>query len=275
VTLISYAGGDAVLLALFIGLSVLSVFAFQKVRDSVDWKAPLKALKSYAWELRRQDLIPICFLVVWLLTITLITSIFSIGVEGLLKNRYAIAGSVALYLLVARGITNINYKPAKVAVIGVVILLSVTPVVAPQASSEIWKHPQAREAIQFIDANAKSGDVVLLWPEFQGIPFFYYNNRSDITIRSIEFYAGNTLERNGRLGTAGIMSPEAKTQLLQSYVDGSDRVWLLDDYASSTGSIWIGGSTANFTLDFLNQSYARTNSQHFLGYDVYLYEKRA
>jgi hypothetical protein len=269
VTLISYAGGDAVLLALFIGLSVLSVFAFQKVRGSVDWKAPLKALKSYAWELRRQDLIPICFLVVWLLTITLITSIFSLGAVGVVRDKYAIAGSVALFLLVARGITNINYTPAKIAVIGVVILLSVTPVVAPpEARAEIWKHPQAREAIQFIDANAKSGDVVLLWPEYQGLPFVYYNNRTDITYRGIEFFAGNTVERNSRLGTAGIMSPEAKTQLLQSYVDGSDRVWLLDGWEST------GGSTANFTLDFLNQYYTRTDVQHLFGYDVYLYQKQ-
>jgi len=183
-TFVSYAG-DPVLLALFLGLSVLSVVAVQKVRGSMDWKAPLKALQNYSLELRRQDLLPVYFLVVWLLAVTLITSLIAVGVP-IGAEKYAIAGSVALYLLVAKGITNINYRPAKVAVIGVIILISVLNVpVTSEASSHIWISPQAREATQFIDANAKSGDVVLLWPEYQSLPFNYYNNRTDLAVNPI------------------------------------------------------------------------------------------
>ena len=50
----SYSG-KAVLLALFLLLSVLSLFAYQ-VRGAMDWKAPLKALESYSWEAPSPDL---------------------------------------------------------------------------------------------------------------------------------------------------------------------------------------------------------------------------
>ncbi|MGA7075219.1 MAG: glycosyltransferase family 39 protein, partial [Halobacteriota archaeon] len=123
-TFYSYSG-TAVLSVLFVGLSVLSLLAYQKARGSPDWKAPLKALQGYSWKLRRQDVAPVCFLVVWLLTIAAIPFIlarFSSVLPYL--ARYTIAASVALYLLVAKGIRNINYRPVKFAVIAVIVVLS-------------------------------------------------------------------------------------------------------------------------------------------------------
>ena len=83
-TFSSYSGaftsyfGKAVLLALFLLLSVLSLFAYQKVRGAMDWKAPLKALESYSWEVRFQDPTTVYFLVVWLLAIILIPFVISL-----------------------------------------------------------------------------------------------------------------------------------------------------------------------------------------------------
>src|SRR5665647_2784812 len=48
-TFSSYSG-TLLLLVLFLALSVLSLFGYQKIRGSMDWKAPLKALEGYAWE---------------------------------------------------------------------------------------------------------------------------------------------------------------------------------------------------------------------------------
>ena len=75
-SVISYPG-TMELSVLFLGLSILSLFAFQKVRGSPDWKAPLKVLQSYSWKIRRQDAAPVYFLAVWFLTVALIPLIVS------------------------------------------------------------------------------------------------------------------------------------------------------------------------------------------------------
>ena len=244
----------AVLSALFLGLSVFSLFAYQKVRGAMDWKAPLKSLESYSWEVRIQDLTPVYFLAVWLLAINLIPFVISLVSTPIYYFRYTIAASVALYLLVGKGIANINYKPTKLAVIGVVAALSVTSLPSYYFGVAAV---QSREATSLIDANAKSGDVVLIYPHWENLTFNYYNNRTDVAVKQIDY-------RNGPVN-----NPEATTEALQSDVNGHDRVWFYDATGYGTPII------ENFTLNFLNESYAKIYVNSYYGYSVYLYEKRA
>ena len=250
-----------VLSALFLGLSVFSLFAYQKVRGAMDWKAPLKSLESYSWEvrIRIQDLTPVYFLAVWLLAVNLIPFVISlVSTPPIYFFRYTIAASVALYLLVGKGTANINNKPTKLAVIGVVAALSVASL--PSYYFGVTRD-QNREATSLIDANAKSGDVVLIYPDFVNITFNYYNNRTDVAVKQISY--GNGLVNN----------PEATTEALQSDVNGHDRVWFYDGA--------LGTPTENFTLNFLNESYAKIYVKSYYIYnkysswEVYLYEKRA
>jgi mannosyltransferase len=249
-TFVTYSGGT-VLLALFLVLSVLSLFAYQKVRGAMDWKAPLKSLESYLWEIRLQDLTPVYLLIVLLLAINLIPFIISLSLIStpIYFGKYAIAGSAALYLLVARGITNINYRPSKVAVISVIILLSVVNL--PANSYNITK-PQAREATSFVDANAKSGDVVLIYTYWENLTFNYYNNRTDVAVKPIYFG-----------GWPPVNNTVNNTEELQSDVNGHDRVWFYNSEKPS------------FTLNYLNERYAQIYVKNYYGYNVYLYEKRA
>jgi hypothetical protein len=92
----------------------------------MNWKAPLKALESYSWEVRLQDPTKVYFLVVWVLATILIPFVISLGVSNPIYDpRYTIAASVAFYLLVAKGISNINGRYTKLAVIGIIVVLSV------------------------------------------------------------------------------------------------------------------------------------------------------
>jgi uncharacterized membrane protein len=256
-TFSSYSGafasyfGKAVLLALFLLLSVLSLVAYQKVRGAMDWKAPLKALESYSWEVRFQDPTTVYFLVVWLLSIILIPFVISLVVSNpIYQAMYTIAASVAFYLLVARGVLNINGRYTKLAVVGIIVVLSVANL---QAYYSSITRPQAREAISLIDANANSGDVVLVSPSYQSWVWNYYNNRTDVAVKLLD-PLGATPSNNSR---------EIQTKVIQSDVLGNNRVWFL----STSG--------ANFTLSVLNQSYANVYFKSYYGYDVYLFEKRA
>jgi mannosyltransferase len=118
---LTYASG--LLSIVFLVLSVLALFRYTKLAGSMDWKAPLKALQSYAWDLRIANVEPVYFLSVWLVIINIIPFIISFY-DPIYLARYTIAASVALYLLVARGINNINHKYAKLAVIGIIVVLS-------------------------------------------------------------------------------------------------------------------------------------------------------
>jgi len=266
-TFIVYSG-TALLVALFLGLSVLSLFTYQKVRGSMDWKAPLKALQSYAWKVRIANVEPVYFLAVWLFAINIIPFIisrFSAPIYSYSLERYAIAGAVALYLLVAKGINNINHRYTKVAVIGIIIVLSAANL-QPYYTS-ITK-PQAREATSFIDANLKSGDMVLVSPEWEHFTFDYYNNRTDIVVKPI--YSWNVVDKPiNSSATPSVNRPEDKIKEIQSDVSGHDRVWLLYAYAGEDKL------AKNFTLSVLNESYTNTYKMSYYTYEVYLFEKRA
>ena len=108
---LTYVSG--LLCVVFLALSVLALFRYTKVTGSMDWKAPLKALESYAWDLRIANVEPVYFLFLWLVFINIIPFIISFYAP-IYAPRYTIAASVALYLLVARGISNINHKYSKV-----------------------------------------------------------------------------------------------------------------------------------------------------------------
>ena len=262
-TFFNYSGTGA-LLVLFLGFSVLSLFAYQKVQGTMDWKAPLKALESYSWEVRIQAAVPVCFLAIWLLTINLIPFIVSHFSAPIYLLRYTIAASVALYLLVAKGISNVNHRSTKLAVMGIIVVLSVANLQVYYTS--ITK-PQGREATALIDANFKSGDVVLVAPYWEHLTFDYYNNRTDVVVKPIYSWAVAD-KPTSFWATPSWLRPEDKVKEIQSDVNGHDRVWLLAVRFED------GKAAENFTLNILNESYANVYKNSYHSYDVYLFEKR-
>lgn len=125
--------------------------------------------------------------------------------------------------------------------------------------------PQAREATNFINANFKSGDVVLISPDWMGEVFDYYN-ATDVVAKPIHTWAVSD-RPTSFWATPSNSSPEDKIKEIQSYINGSDRIWYFDN--------WPGIAADNFTLSILNESYAQTYVKSYLGYNVYLFEKRA
>jgi uncharacterized membrane protein len=268
-TFITYSGGSWALLLLFTVLSVLSLFAYQKVRGSMDWKAPLKALEGYLWEVRMLDPAPVYFLAVWLITVNLVPVIVSRFSAGIYVAKYTIAASVALYLLVAKGITNIKLKHTKLAVIGIVVILSAAHMQVYYTSAT---KPQTREATSLIDANFKSGDVVLVYSYLDLLNFYYYNNRTDVTAKQVDAWVANEPTNfSGPVIISGDRSEEQMHELqsaVNGAVNGHDRVWLLYP------TVYFA-EAARPILEILNESYAESYAKNFYGYDVYLYEKRA
>lgn len=258
-TFMDYSG-SVQLLWLFVVLAVLSLFTFSKIRGPANWKEPAKALESYSWEIRLSNLKNLFLLAVWLLTFNIIPYVVSrVSSYHIYLSKYVIAASAALYILVAKGIRNINYKYAKLTVIGVMLVLSAANV---QAYYGTTTKPQARDVMSYIDGNAKSEDVVLVYSGGSDAMIFnWYNNRTDLTAKD---FPANYVDLWSK-------SAEQNIKELTSDVAGHNRVWII----STTEHEYTVDLIKALYAKTLNASYETTDSKTYFRYDVHLYERRA
>jgi uncharacterized membrane protein len=282
-TFVTYAGGSVVGLALFLGLSVLSLFSYQKVPGATNWRARLKSLESYVWQVRLHDPAPVYFLTVWVLAINLIPFVISEIWSPIYFERYTIAASVALYLLVAKGIRNINGKYAKLAVIGVIVVL-----LAPnlQAYYTSVTKPPGREPVSVIDTNFKSGDVVLVTPSLEILVFDYYNNRTDVVVKPIHTVIANyalnasVKETPSPPSNAEFWAPSSGNvtdviKEIRSAVSGHNRVWWFTDnwYDYAPQTLTYSVLKGSYPKTYVKSYYADYGEFYNAGYDTWLFEK--
>lgn len=155
------------LLILFLGLAVFSVFTYRR--------AAQKTFQGYAWE-DRKNLATVCLLFVWSLSVIVLPLFLTPFVaHDLISPRYMIAASAPLYLLVGKGIRNINYNYAKLAVIAIVVILSIANLQTFYATT---RNPTIANAVNFVNKNAKNGDLVILYPYSEA--YVYYGLRQDL-----------------------------------------------------------------------------------------------
>ena len=133
-------------------MAVFSLFTYRK--------AAQKAFKGFAWE-DRKNLATVCLLFVWVFSVIGFPLLLAAsGSKTIINVRYVIAASPPLYLLAAKGIRNINYSYAKLAVIAIIVILSAANL---QTYYTTTIKAQAREATGFVNENAKNGDLVVFF----------------------------------------------------------------------------------------------------------------
>ncbi|MGA7076208.1 MAG: glycosyltransferase family 39 protein, partial [Halobacteriota archaeon] len=175
--------GGMHILFIFLVLSVLALFRYTKTTGSMDWKSPLKALRDYSWNVQVTNITSVTLLVVLLLTPIVVPFVISHLTTPIYVIKYTIAASVALYLLAASGIRNINWRSAKIAVIAVIVILSAASLQG-YYSQAATRRGQAQDAFQFVVDNAQSGDVVIVYPGFTNFTFDYYVKTPNIDVKA-------------------------------------------------------------------------------------------
>lgn len=246
--LVTYSG-TLLLAIIFLGLSILSVLTLKTELAPVDWKAPLSALGTVSLRLRAENVRSVYFLALWLLIISAVPLLISLITKSIYNYKYTIAASSALYVLVAAGIRNINHRSAKLAVIGLVAVLSMASVHTYYTTPT---KAQVRDAFAFVNAHADKNDVVLLSPPNMWTINSYYNTHG--------FNA--TLFPD----TSGV--PKPKQLVLETR--GHDRAWLMVD---SFGPVYGPEAIALVTLNAIYHH--MTYSENYVGCRLYLFEKRA
>jgi mannosyltransferase len=161
------------LLILFLGLAAFSLFTYRRAAQN--------ALKGFLWE-DRKNLATVCLLFVWLFTVFgLPLLLLALVSKTIIFVRYVIVASAPLFLLAAKGIRNINHSYAKLGVIAVIVILSGANLQTFYATA---RNPTAANAVNFVNENAQSGDLVIVLPYHPNdIVFQYYSFRPDLTVK--------------------------------------------------------------------------------------------
>jgi hypothetical protein len=246
-TFITYSNSK-LLLSLFIILSSFSVVTYEKTTDNIYWKDLLKSIKSYQLDIRFSNANRIYLLLVWLLIPIILPFIISRFSTPIYWDRYTIGASLAFYLLVAAGIRNIGHKYVKLAIIGIIIVFSLVSVRGyyTTVNKEQW-----RDVANYIDTNAKHGDLILFNAYYCQKPFDYYSKRTDLTKKPFPEKTRDVNEEN--------------IKKLEPTLEGYNRVWLI---------LAESGDSKGLIKKTLSESYNLSYGNKYVQVEVYLFEKK-
>jgi len=201
------------LLILFLGLAIFSLFTYRK--------AAQKAFKGYAWE-NRKNLTTISLLFVWLFSVFGLPLLLLASVSKTITiARYVIVASAPLYLLAAKGIRNINYHYAKLAVIAIVVILSGANLQTYYATT---RYATTADAVNFVNEKAESGDLMIVLASSANSRVFSeynYQFRPDLTVK---LFPANSSDWDTR-------TVDENMKELPAAINGHRQVWVVTIYA--------------------------------------------
>jgi mannosyltransferase len=235
------------LLILFLGLAVFSLFTYRKAAHN--------AFKGFAWE-DKKNLATVCLLFVWLLSVFgLPLLLLALVSKTIIYARYVIVASAPLFLLAAKGIRNINYNYAKFAVMAIIVVLSAANLQTYYAAT---RNPTIADAVNFVNKNAESGDLVIV---FSGNPieFWYYSFRADLTVK---VFPANPSDLTTK-------TVDENMKELAVDTNGHTRIWVVTSYVPKTALTtavfdYFGGS-----YNLVSENFSYPNNP-----EVYLYVQR-
>jgi len=206
----------------------------------------------------------IYLLSIWLLSPLVLPLIAPKFTRILYFGQYLIANSVALYILAARGISNIRFRYVKFVAVGVILVLSL--VNTNELYTKVNKEPWQRAA-KYIDKNARPGDLVIFNPPYYlDNAFNLYSKRTDIV--KIGFPSESA-------GTTYVV--ENNIEELDRFLVGHDRVWFVQAHIHDPKGL-IGKTLLKSYETTYNKKYHMITFYRppkvYIGIKVHLFEKK-
>ena len=158
-TLATFAGGGDILLPIYLCLAVIAPFSVRRMEVKWMLRKPLESLKSVSRNIRLEALHEILLLVTWLFLPIVLVFIVSKLIIPIYVNRYLIEVSPALYLLVAKGLSNLKAKKVIYPVLLIIVLLAV-PNLANYYTH--YQKQQWNKAAELIELNTQENDVIII-----------------------------------------------------------------------------------------------------------------
>lgn len=213
-----------ILLLIMLGMFLISIFKF----------------KNFSRERRKVY----AMLLLWFLSPIFVPYVLSQFVTPFYFTRYAIASSVAFYIIVSIGLENLEAKFEKY-LIGAVVFLSIVNLAwyYAKTNKEQW-----REAVKFIEEQANSDDLIIA----SKYVFYYYSKREDV--EKFEFPDVEEPERS-----------RIVEKLRSSVIPKHKRIWFVSSHTPELEKL---------ILESFSDSMEVKLKKKFLGIDIFLFERR-
>ena len=194
----------------------------------------------------------IAFLLLWLFVPMLLLVLQSYTFYSLYFDRYIIASSIALYMLVAVAISALKNKFQSLAVLSIILLsLSILTMDFGTLNKGRWK-----DAADYVHANKHKQDAVILSIQNVIYPFAYYSDSE--CFKSINLAKCMSEQNVYSVKNADELPPD---------IDKRSKVFLVlfnDKYIDSKGTL----------LKYFSSNYNLTEEKHYPYIKIFTFEKR-
>ncbi|MHB0975776.1 MAG: glycosyltransferase family 39 protein [Candidatus Aquicultorales bacterium] len=185
----------------------------------------------------------IVLLVVWLLVPLVLVFAVSVLFVPVFDAKYAIAASPALYILAAWLIGRL--KP-RVKLVLVVLVVAGSLAGLWNYYTTVWKGPW-RSIVEYVDANARPGDVLYFNPgESRSILFDYYSKRPDLVKKA--FSDLDSPVRIGSRNAPQLVNVMAEDRFWVISLKSLDQEDILDSTLKRTHTRVFEGSSLSMTV---------------------------
>ncbi|MFB6227928.1 MAG: glycosyltransferase family 39 protein [Halobacteriales archaeon] len=239
---VTYEGVPVHLVSLAIGIpivyGVLGVAVLRRTGASGD--AIIRGLGF-----RRENREGVYLCAAWLAVPILAPAVVSHLLTPIYGLRYTIGASLALFLLLAHGVTRIERRHLRYGVAGLLVLFLVVPVPVHYA---IPTNEQWRESIDYVTENAEDDDLVVFPNADTTNAWEIYAPNATLTVREVD--------------------SEERWQELNGTLREHETIWVLNrTFAQS-----VEHRPAQVVL---NDTHRMTDEKSYYGVDVYRFDRRA
>ena len=243
-----FSGSNTLTGLLFPLLAFASLLVISHAHGNLERKNFFSSLNCCRWEFRFTDSIQTYLLGLWFLIPIAIPFVLSKVSTPIFGSRYIIASSIAFYILIAKGLVNLNKKYVTILTLAVILFLY--PLKNIYNYKQVNKEPW-REAVGLVEKNARIDDLILIHVYYcLDYPYTYYARRSDLTITT---FPSDTQAVN-----------QENIKELPSLTRRRNRTWVIMSHKGANHE-WI-----NETME---ETFCLAAHHQFLDIDVYLYEK--
>lgn len=170
-TLWLFAGYQNLLVLIFFCLAFIAPLSIKRTEGKWVLRKPLESLKGISWGIRLKAIEEILLLVIWLSLPIVLAFIISKVITPIYVTRYLIGASPALYLLVAKGLSDLKVRKVIYPALLIIVLLAL-----PNLANYYINYgkEQWREVAQLVELNAGENDVLVFCADYVQGPFDYY-----------------------------------------------------------------------------------------------------
>lgn len=260
-----YSSYSIILLLFFSILAFFSILSYEKTNGKFKWRWFFNSTEGYSSDVSLSYVNKIYLLLLWLSIPNILPWIISQFLTPIYNDRYTISASLAFYILIANSINKIDHKFIKL--ISLILIITFSLAHAGIYYSRFCK-PQWREAVNYVEINAKKGDLILFNDGTkQKYCFDYYAKRTDLIKKPFP-------ERIGLELWEGAVVDGESIKKLYPTVKGYNRVWLVLSSSSDEKGLIKKTLSQSYKLS-KHKEYVSTrlSNKKYVGIDITLFTK--